>query len=66
MLTTNLFCCIHCGFLNYSLFADQLCKIMHGANQLAYVAHFIIVPAHRSHQLCVTNCLYSCLCCIKQ
>lgn len=33
------------------LFADQLGEVVDGTNQLAHIAHFIVIPANGFHQL---------------
>ena len=33
------------------LFRDQSCEIFYGANELAYIAHFVIVPAYGFYEL---------------
>jgi hypothetical protein len=48
------------------LFRDQTREKFHCANQLAHIAHFIIVPANSFYQLCIANRHYFGLCCIEQ
>ena len=38
-----------------ALFIDQPGEIMNGTNQLTYITHFIIVPAHCFYQLLIAN-----------
>ena len=48
------------------LFADQLGKIVYTSYQLAYIAHFIIVPAHGFYQLGIAHCYHLGLSSIKK
>ena len=38
------------------LFADETSKVFYRANELAYIAHFVVVPADGLNHLSVTNC----------
>ena len=40
------------------LLGDQLCEVVHGANELAYIAHLVVVPAHYANQLGIAYVLY--------
>ena len=44
----------------------QPCKMMHCTHQLAYIAHFVIIPANGFHHLFVTHGHNFGLGCIKQ
>ena len=46
--------------------ANEPCKVLHCAHQLAYIAHFVIVPAYYAYQLGVACILYPSLGSIKQ
>ena len=37
----------------FNLFAYALRNVVYGANQLAYVAHFVIVPGNSFYQLLI-------------
>ena len=52
--------------VDVELFGDQLCEIVHGTNELAYIAHFVVVPAYYTNQLGIAYVLYFGLCGVKQ
>lgn len=59
-----------CGSQNMlgtgELFADQSSEIFHSTNELADIAHFVIVPANYANDLCIANSLNAGLSCIEQ
>src|SRR5215471_18461414 len=54
-----------CYLFCFGFFPQQSGKVIQSTDQLAYIAHFIIIPAHSSYQLGITHILYPCLGSIK-